>query len=159
KRLKKVEDQIRYRIIEEEAKELITEFEDEETLGFAILQRQRRLENEKKTTEEQQQQQQQKQQSRRRQRCERCQYQKEMCSACYEASQAADVPPPYLDRTPKDLELDLAKLREEFSKHRTRLEAKKEELKDSDSWWTLYALVPRWHKDDAGRTFDPEEVC
>ncbi|GKZ30944.1 hypothetical protein AbraIFM66950_010718 [Aspergillus brasiliensis] len=150
KYLEEVEDQIGDSTIGKKVDGWINEFRDEETLGFAILQRQRRLENEKQTAEEQQQQQ-QKQQFRRR-RCKRCQYQKEMCSACHGTTQSADDPPPYLDRSPKDLELDLAKLREEFSKNRTRLEAIKEKLRDSESWWALLAMVPRWHT-DAGRTF------
>ncbi|KAL7650550.1 hypothetical protein ACMYSQ_010331 [Aspergillus niger] len=126
KRLKKIEYRMGYGAPKDPVKEWITEYNDEETLGFAILQRQRRLENEKKTAEEQQQ----KQQIRRR-RCKQCQYQKEMCSACHEVSQAADIPPPYLNRSPEDFEQDLAKLREEFVKNRTRLQEIQEKLIDS----------------------------
>ncbi|GLA25291.1 hypothetical protein CBS147346_10918 [Aspergillus niger] len=128
KRLQEIKVHIRYGIPKEPVKKWITEFNDEETLGFAIVQRQRRLENEKKTAEEQQQQE-QRRQFRRRQ-CERCRYQEEMCSACHEATQAADVPPPYSSRSPEEFEQDLAKLREEFVKNRIRLEAIKQKLTD-----------------------------
>ncbi|GLB06994.1 hypothetical protein AtubIFM57258_002313 [Aspergillus tubingensis] len=125
KRLEEIKDRIGDGTPKDPVKKWIIEYNDEEMLGFAILQRQRRLENEKKTAGAQQQQ----QQSRRR-RCMRCQYQKEMCSACHEATQAADVPPPYLSRFPEDLDRDLAKLREELWKSRARLEAISQKLSD-----------------------------
>ncbi|GLA57660.1 hypothetical protein AtubIFM56815_011288 [Aspergillus tubingensis] len=148
KRLEKIQYQIRYDTPRDQIKKWINEYNEEETLGFAILQRQRRLENEKQMAGAQQQQ----QQFRRRQ-CKQCQYQKEICSACHEAMQRADVPPPYLSRCPEDLERNLAKLREELWKSRARLEAISQKLTDSRSWWALYAMVPRWRRNDAGRTF------
>ncbi|RDH20545.1 hypothetical protein M747DRAFT_351023 [Aspergillus niger ATCC 13496] len=151
KRLQEIKDHIGYDTPKDPVKKWISEFNDEETLGFAIIQRQRRLENEKKTAEEQQQREERRQF--RRRRCEQCRYQEEMCSACHEATQAADVPPPYSSRSPEDFKQDLAKLREEFVKNRIRLEAIKQKLTDSRSWWVTYAMAPRWHRDDTGRTF------
>lgn len=148
KRLEEIQYHIGYDTPRDQIKKWINEYNEEETLGFAILQRQRRLENEKQMAGARQEQQQF-----RRRRCKQCQYQKEMCSACHEAMQTADVPPPYLSRCPEDLELNLAKLREELWKSRARLEAISQKLTDSRSWWALYAMVPRWRRNDAGRTF------
>ncbi|GLB23592.1 hypothetical protein AtubIFM61612_004187 [Aspergillus tubingensis] len=111
KRLEEIQYHIGYDTPRDQIKKWINEYNEEETLGFAILQRQRRLENEKQMAGARQEQQQF-----RRRRCKQCQYQKEMCSACHEAMQTADVPPPYLSRCPEDLELNLAKLREELWK-------------------------------------------
>ncbi|PYH93338.1 hypothetical protein BO71DRAFT_355558 [Aspergillus ellipticus CBS 707.79] len=158
KHLNKVRKRLRWVPTNKKVDEWILELRDEETLGFAILQRQRRLETEQKKEEEGQQQQQQQQQHQqyefRRWRCQRCKYHKEMCSACHEAFQAADIPPPYFNRSPKDFEVKLATLREEFSKHRIRVNAIKEKLNDIRNWWAIEAMVPRWHTDEAGRTFE-----
>ncbi|PWY73403.1 hypothetical protein BO83DRAFT_388765 [Aspergillus eucalypticola CBS 122712] len=148
KRLEDIDYQIGHDTPRDQIKNWLNEYNEEETLGFAILQRQRRLENEKQTAGAQQQQQQF-----RRRRCKQCQYQKEMCSACHEAMQTEDVPPPYLNRSPEDLERDLAKLLEEFSKNRTRLGAIRQKLLDSRSLCAKRAMIPRWYRNDAGRTF------
>ncbi|GAT30486.1 similar to An17g00610 [Aspergillus luchuensis] len=140
KRLEEIRDQIGDGTPKDPVKKWITEYNDEEALGFAILQRQRRLENEKQMAGAHQQQQQF-----RRRRCKQCQYQEEMCSACHEATQAADVPPSYSSQFPENLERDLAKLREELCKNRARLEAISQKLSDSRSWYfTLWSKEYVW---------------